>query len=70
MPDHADFMALAASVALLYLLYLWIVGPVSRMQAGIARMSNDDLSVRLSVETDDEFGALAVAFNQMITDCP
>ncbi|WP_428717096.1 type IV pili methyl-accepting chemotaxis transducer N-terminal domain-containing protein [Undibacterium curvum] len=59
------FMALAASVALLYLLYLWIVGPVSRMQAGIARMSNDDLSVRLPIETDDEFGALAQAFNHM-----
>ncbi|MBC3872848.1 type IV pili methyl-accepting chemotaxis transducer N-terminal domain-containing protein [Undibacterium flavidum] len=59
------FMSLAASVALLYLLYLWIVGPVTRMQAGIARMSKDDLSVRLPIETEDEFGVLAQAFNQM-----
>ncbi|MEB0138087.1 MULTISPECIES: type IV pili methyl-accepting chemotaxis transducer N-terminal domain-containing protein [unclassified Undibacterium] len=59
------FMSLAASVALLYLLYLWIVGPVSRMQSGIARMSNDDLSVRLPIESEDEFGVLAHAFNQM-----
>ena len=59
------FLSLAASVTLLYLLYLWIVGPVSRMQAGIARMSKDDLSVRLSIETDDEFGDLAQAFNTM-----
>jgi len=59
------FLSLAASIALLYLLYLWIVGPVSRMQAGIARMSKDDLSVRLPVETEDEFGVLAQAFNQM-----
>ena len=59
------FMSLAASVALLYLLYLWIVGPVTRMRAGIARMSKDDLDVRLPIETEDEFGVLAKAFNQM-----
>ncbi|MFZ6719202.1 type IV pili methyl-accepting chemotaxis transducer N-terminal domain-containing protein [Undibacterium sp. Ji49W] len=59
------FLSLAASIALLYLLYLWIVGPVTRMQAGIARMSKDDLSVRLPIETEDEFGVLAHAFNQM-----
>lgn len=59
------FMSLAASVALLYLLYLWIVGPVTRMQSGIARMSKDDLDVRLPIETEDEFGVLAHAFNQM-----
>ncbi|MDE2427224.1 MAG: type IV pili methyl-accepting chemotaxis transducer N-terminal domain-containing protein [Burkholderiales bacterium] len=59
------FMSLAASVAMLYLLYLWIIGPVTRMQAGIARMSKDDLSVRLPVETEDEFGVLALAFNKM-----
>ncbi|MDO9194214.1 MAG: type IV pili methyl-accepting chemotaxis transducer N-terminal domain-containing protein, partial [Undibacterium sp.] len=59
------FMSLAASVTLLYLLYLWIVGPVTRMQSGIARMSKDDLSVRLPIETEDEFGVLAHAFNTM-----
>lgn len=59
------FLSLAASVALLYLLYLWIVEPVTRMQAGIARMSKDDLSVRLPIESEDEFGVLAQAFNQM-----
>jgi two-component system nitrate/nitrite sensor histidine kinase NarX len=59
------FMSLAASVAILYLLYLWIVGPVGRLHAGIARMSKDDLSVRLPVESDNEFGVLANAFNTM-----
>ncbi|WP_231502032.1 type IV pili methyl-accepting chemotaxis transducer N-terminal domain-containing protein [Herbaspirillum sp. RV1423] len=59
------FLSLAASVAVLYLLYLWIVGPVNRMQAGIARMSKDDLEVRLPVESEDEFGVLAQAFNTM-----
>jgi two-component system nitrate/nitrite sensor histidine kinase NarX len=59
------FMSLAASVTLLYLLYLWIVGPVTRMQAGIIRMTKDDLSVRLPIESDDEFGVLAQGFNKM-----
>ncbi len=59
------FLSIAASVALLYLLYLWIVGPVTRMQTGIASMTKDDLSVRLPIETEDEFGVLAQAFNQM-----
>lgn len=59
------FLSIAASVALLYLLYLWIIGPVTRMHVGIARMSKDDLSVRLPIESDDEFGGLAKAFNQM-----
>jgi len=47
------FLSLAASITLLYLLYLWIIGPVNRMQAGIARMSEDDLDVRLPIETED-----------------
>lgn len=59
------FMSLAASVALLYLLYLWIVGPVTRMRAGIAKMSQDELDVRLPIESEDEFGVLAQAFNHM-----
>lgn len=59
------FLALAASVAMLYLLYLWIIEPVTRMQSGIARMSEDDLSVRLPVDSQDEFGELALAFNRM-----
>jgi two-component system nitrate/nitrite sensor histidine kinase NarX len=59
------FMALTASVAVLYLLFLWIIGPVTRMQAGIVRMIKDDLSVRLPIENEDEFGVLAQSFNQM-----
>jgi two-component system nitrate/nitrite sensor histidine kinase NarX len=35
------------------------------MQAGIARMSEDDLGVRLPIENEDEFGVLAQAFNHM-----
>lgn len=59
------FLALAASIAVLYLLYLWIVGPMRRLQAGIARMSQNDLDVRLAIDSEDEFGQLAQGFNQM-----
>lgn len=59
------FMALTASVAVLYLLYLWIIGPVTRMQAGIVSMTQDDLSVRLPIDSEDEFGVLAQSFNRM-----
>ncbi len=59
------FLSLAASVALLYLLYLWIIDPIRRLQHGIARMSKDDLNVRIEIDTRDEFGELGSAFNRM-----
>lgn len=59
------FLSLAAAVTLLYLLYLWIIGPVTRMHAVIAKMSEYDLSVRLPIANDDEIGMLAQAFNKM-----
>ena len=35
------------------------------MRAGIAKMSQDELDVRLPIESEDEFGVLAQAFNHM-----
>ena len=42
-----------------------VIRPVGELQAGIRRMTNDDLTVRLPVKTDDELGGLASGFNQM-----
>ncbi len=58
-------LAIAGTVALLYLFYLLVVRPVSRLQEGITRMSQADFSMRLPVETRDEFGDLATGFNRM-----
>lgn len=58
-------LALVGTVSIIYLLFNMIVSPVTRLQAGIERMREQDLSVRLPVDSSDEFGALATGFNQM-----
>ncbi|MYM27574.1 HAMP domain-containing protein [Duganella sp. CY15W] len=58
-------LALVGTVSIIYLLFDMIVAPVTRLQGGLERMREQDLSVRLPVESNDEFGMLARGFNQM-----
>ncbi|WP_043648106.1 HAMP domain-containing protein [Chitinilyticum litopenaei] len=58
-------MAVAGCTAQIYLMFLLIFRPLERLQDGMQRMASRDLSVRLPVETRDEFGALAEGFNHM-----
>ncbi len=58
-------MACMGTVAVIYLLYIWIILPVIRLQDGLHRMAAREFSLRLPVETSDEFGMLAKGFNQM-----
>jgi len=53
------------TVAMIYLLYLWIISPVLRLRDGLQRMTAGEFSTRLPVETRDEFGVLARGFNLM-----
>ncbi|OZI69826.1 type IV pili methyl-accepting chemotaxis transducer N-terminal domain-containing protein [Bordetella genomosp. 2] len=53
------------TVAMIYLLYLWIISPVLRLRDGLQRMTAGEFSTRLPVETRDEFGLLARGFNLM-----
>lgn len=53
------------TVAMIYLLYLWIISPVLRLRDGLRRMAAGEFSTRLPVETRDEFGVLAHGFNLM-----
>jgi len=58
-------LSVVGTVALIYLMFLLIVRPVSGLQEGMRRMEAGDFGVRLPVETRDEFGALAGGFNRM-----
>ncbi|WP_035052761.1 type IV pili methyl-accepting chemotaxis transducer N-terminal domain-containing protein [Andreprevotia chitinilytica] len=58
-------IACVGTLTMIYLLYLWIIVPVQRLQDGLARMAAHEFGVRLPVETRDEFGVLAVGFNRM-----
>ncbi|WP_082883430.1 type IV pili methyl-accepting chemotaxis transducer N-terminal domain-containing protein [Caballeronia calidae] len=61
-------MACLGTVAIVYLLYLWIVVPVQRLQEGLARIEGREFDARLPVETQDEFGRLAAGFNRMAAE--
>lgn len=58
-------LALVGTVSIIYLLFVMIVIPVTRLQDGMERMRGQDFSVRLPVDSSDEFGRLALGFNQM-----
>lgn len=58
-------LALVGTVSIIYLLFDMIVVPVKRLQGGLDRMRKKDFSVRLPVNSNDEFGMLANGYNQM-----
>ena len=58
-------LAMATSVAMLYAAYLFVFEPLARLQQGLARVEAGDFATRVQVASDDEFGALAAAFNRM-----
>ncbi len=58
-------VACMGSLAVAYLLYLWIILPLLRLQDGVRRMARHDFSVRLPVDSRDEFGELMQGFNTM-----
>jgi len=58
-------LAIASAVALLYSAYLFVFNPLARLQSGLARVGEGDLTARVEVASNDEFGALSAGFNQM-----
>jgi two-component system nitrate/nitrite sensor histidine kinase NarX len=58
-------LAIAGTVALIYLGFLFIIRPVHQLEEGLQRMAKREFGVRLPVESKDEFGALARGFNDM-----
>ena len=63
------FLALAASLALLAILvrlsYIWIFRPLGVLVAGSRRVASGDFAFRIQPASEDEFGELARAMNQM-----
>lgn len=58
-------LMLSGSVALIFLLYGWVIRPVEALRKGIQQMSGRDFDARVPVEGRDEFGVLAQGFNNM-----
>ncbi|CAD5366791.1 Nitrate/nitrite sensor protein [Rubrivivax sp. A210] len=58
-------LTIGSAIALLYSAYLFIFNPLSRLQAGLARVEAGDLAARVDPGANDEFGALAAGFNRM-----
>jgi two-component system, NarL family, nitrate/nitrite sensor histidine kinase NarX len=58
-------LVIASTVTLFYTAYLLVFNPLARLQAGLARVQQGELSARVEISSGDEFGALAAAFNSM-----
>lgn len=58
-------LACLGTLAMIFLLYRWIIAPVHKLQEGLQRMTRRDFSVRLPVTSHDELGELARGFNRM-----
>lgn len=58
-------LAIAGTIAIVYLAFLVIIGPLQRLREGMERMAAADFSVRLAPGGRDEFGQLAEGFNTM-----
>lgn len=58
-------LAVFGTVILIRFFIGLVIKPVNVLHAGISRMTSNDLSVRLPVQSNDELGGLAQGFNQM-----
>ncbi len=58
-------LAVSVVVTLMYLLFLLMAVPMMRLRQGMQRMAEGDFSIRLTVESRDEFGQLSKDFNQL-----
>lgn len=58
-------LAVIGTAVLIRFLFVLVIRPVDHLHDGIRRMAGNDFSVRLPLETRDEFGVLASGFNRM-----
>lgn len=58
-------LAIIGTVALIYISFLLVIAPLLLLNEGIERVAAGDMTVRLSVESSNEFGRLTAGFNTM-----
>ncbi|MCM2250880.1 MAG: type IV pili methyl-accepting chemotaxis transducer N-terminal domain-containing protein [Ramlibacter sp.] len=58
-------LAIGSAVVMLYAGYLFVLNPLSRLQRALTALQQGDLSTRIEVDSDDEFGQLSAGFNEM-----
>lgn len=58
-------LAVVGTLVLIRFFFVLVIRPVDHLHDGMVRMAGGDLSVRLPIETEDEFGTLARGFNDM-----
>ena len=58
-------LSILSALALIYAGYVFILEPVSRLQAALHDIEEGDFATRVVVEADDEMGSLADGFNSM-----
>lgn len=58
-------LALGSAAAIMYVGYLLVLDPLSRLHSGIQRIEQGDFNFRLETESSDEFGQVALGFNRM-----
>lgn len=58
-------LAIIGAVVMLYTGYMYVIHPLGYLRQGLSRLESGDFSVRVDVDTQDEFGEVAAGFNHM-----
>ncbi|WP_137860868.1 type IV pili methyl-accepting chemotaxis transducer N-terminal domain-containing protein [Variovorax sp. 3P27G3] len=58
-------LAIAGAVVMLYTGYMYVINPLGRLRFGLRQLESGNFKARMVVDTLDEFGQVASAFNRM-----